>query len=78
MYAVLLQWLTHLVSSVQPRATEQQRCCGVHQAVDVIVQVGHHVVHAEGGCDDAVHYQIFLRCRKRREVSRSERTEWEK
>jgi arginyl-tRNA--protein-N-Asp/Glu arginylyltransferase len=38
--------------------------------VDVVEEVGHHVVDAEGRCNDAVHYQIFLRYREKREEKR--------
>jgi hypothetical protein len=41
--------------------------------VDVVEEVGHHVVDAEGRCNDAVHYQIFLGCREKREEKRRER-----
>jgi hypothetical protein len=63
LYAELLRSLTHLAPFDQPSVAEQHRCKGVHQAVDIIVQVAHHVVDAEGRCNDAIHYQIFLRCR---------------
>jgi hypothetical protein len=35
--------------------------------VDIVVQVGHHVVNTERGGDDAVYNQVFLRCRERKE-----------
>ena len=52
--------MSHLIRGVQCRIIEQGGSCSVHKAVDIIIQVGQHMIRSEGRRDDAIYNDILL------------------
>ena len=51
---------TYLIGGVNVWPSEQEWSCHVNKTVDVVVQIGHHVVETEGRGDDAVDHHVLL------------------